>query len=439
MGIVRIALLSVLLSAVTLAAIDQKITSKEGVTHRMSFGSCFNFPFLHVDSTIFKSLSEYKPDSFVWLGDVTYLDDFDVTTISFSLAKDQSAYPTKFEEAKQDPNYKLIRESSKIYGTWDDHDSGINNGGKNNPVKETIRQMFLDFLDEPAGTDRRTRPDGLYTSVFLDEDKRIKLILLDCRYSRDEWEDDSIPFEEKSTLGKAQEEWAVKEIMESTADFTIVAAGTQILPDDRFTESFYPNTRELLVGTVNPNTNIIFLTGDVHIGEMMLDECTAHLHGYALREYTSSGLTHSEGYYPVLGPLVGWIGDFVNPPRYSHNSARYLDRNVGVIDFHIGKEKGQSSYTFRLLDHEGRVRLEETMGPDYFKKKTKPDTQAYLECRRREQESHSEYGIWLHRLGLWRHPITLGIYIAFGMVILGLWIVVRAFKRAINRSKSKTE
>jgi hypothetical protein len=43
-----------------------------------------------------------------------------------------------------------LRESDiKIYGVWDDHDSGINDSGKHNELKEELRQMWLDLFDEP--------------------------------------------------------------------------------------------------------------------------------------------------------------------------------------------------------------------------------------------------------------------------------------------------
>lgn len=75
---------------------------------------------------------------------------------------------------------------TKIYGIWDDHDSGINDSGKHNPQKEIIRQMWLDVFDEPKDSKRRTQAGGMYASYYLDNDKKVKLILLDNRYDNDE-------------------------------------------------------------------------------------------------------------------------------------------------------------------------------------------------------------------------------------------------------------
>ena len=38
---------------------------------------------------------------------------------------------------------------------WDDHDFGGNNADKNFSAKDQNRELFLNFLDEPADTERR--------------------------------------------------------------------------------------------------------------------------------------------------------------------------------------------------------------------------------------------------------------------------------------------
>lgn len=101
-------------------------------------------------------------------------------------------------------DYKDFRENSgaKILGTWDDHDFGINDGGKSNPIKEEMRQIFLDSIDEPKDSTRRTRKDGIYTSYYIDEKRHIKLILLDNRFNNDEsdlYDTYEISFPEYST------------------------------------------------------------------------------------------------------------------------------------------------------------------------------------------------------------------------------------------------
>ena len=53
------------------------------------------------------------------------------------------------------------------------------------------------------------------------------------------------------------------------------------------------------------------------MGEILEDPCTVHTHGYALTEYTSSGITHSEGEFPYIGSVIYWLQDLFVPQVYS--------------------------------------------------------------------------------------------------------------------------
>jgi alkaline phosphatase D len=79
----------------------------------------------------------------------------------------------------------LKNKKTKVIGVWDDHDSGINDSDKNNIYKEEVKQLWLDFIDEPKNSERRSPGRGIYTSYFLDQAKTIKVYLLDVRYERD--------------------------------------------------------------------------------------------------------------------------------------------------------------------------------------------------------------------------------------------------------------
>lgn len=64
-----------------------------------------------------------------------------------------------------------------------------------------------------------------------------------------------MPFEEKCNLGEEQRNWVRKEIEESTAEYTVIAAGVQVLTDDRINEMFFPRTRDFLISIKNPKTS----------------------------------------------------------------------------------------------------------------------------------------------------------------------------------------
>ena len=49
-----------------------------------------------------------------------------------------------------------------MVAAWDDHDSGLNDGGASNPYKQTAKAMFNDFFDVPPGDPRRTAGRGTH-------------------------------------------------------------------------------------------------------------------------------------------------------------------------------------------------------------------------------------------------------------------------------------
>ena len=57
----------------------------------------------------------------------------------------------------------MMTKGTKVVGVWDDHDYGINDGGEEFPLKHETREMFLDFIGEPADSERRLdKEEGIY-------------------------------------------------------------------------------------------------------------------------------------------------------------------------------------------------------------------------------------------------------------------------------------
>lgn len=77
--------------------------------------------------------------------------------------------------------------------------------------------MFLDFLDEPEDSPRRTRK-GLYGSYLLGEgEKKVKVILIDPRSQLDK--------ENQSVLGPEQWAWLDKELRADPTSVTFLGTG----------------------------------------------------------------------------------------------------------------------------------------------------------------------------------------------------------------------
>lgn len=393
--------------------------------YKFTYGSCFRHQRHYKDSDIMDRIVAEKPDSFAWLGDFAYLDIIKVfPKITFHYQA-IDVIKQKFEDSYNDPKYIPLRTSTKIYGIWDDHDSGINNSDKSNVMKEEIRQMYLDYIDEPKDSLRRTR-NGMYESYYLDEAKNIKLILLDNRYERDSLHDESIVFDHKTLLGAEQEQWLKNEVLSSTAQFTIIAMGNQLLPDDRpIIETIFPKTRDMILSLHNPRTNILLISGDVHMAEIMEDKCSGLIHGYNIHEFTSSGLTHSV--HSVLGDLSDYALDFLYPETYNTVHDRYMKENYAVIDFHIDPENPSNSYAeVNIKDHGGKTRLHKFLTNAWFVKKPVPDIEGFRQCiRNRGPAHHRMYSNMWKKAKNWKHP---AFYILFSFAVIAFTVLRLAFK-----------
>ena len=187
--------------------------------------------------------------------------------------------------------------TTPVIGVWDDHDYGCNNGDKTFPKKHAVREIFLDFIGEPADSDRRVERDtGIYQDyVIITPDKiKVHYILLDVRFDFDP--------DSRDRLGARQIEWLEAKFQEhKDSDITLIASGVQILPDRYFpTEHFEWETKKSLLDLIRKyeKSGVVLLSGDVHFAQFYHTNCQS-LTGYNLPELTTSGLTHHvNGFIP---------------------------------------------------------------------------------------------------------------------------------------------
>lgn len=101
-----------------------------------------------------------------------------------------------------------MRNSFPIVGVWDDHDFGSDNSGKEYANKVVQKQMFLDFLQEPDDSARRSEQiEGVYTDYYLtNANIKVHIILVDVRYNM-------VP--EVDVLGEKQWQWLEFKLQES--------------------------------------------------------------------------------------------------------------------------------------------------------------------------------------------------------------------------------
>jgi len=298
----------------------------------LTFGSCSSM-FLDDPNDVFDRITETDSDVFVWLGDVTYID-FSKTGPELKFPGEEEARQ-KFIETKEDPKYKQLRESTPVIGVWDDHDYGVNNAGKDFPYKEIAQQLWLDFIDEPKDSLRRQR-EGIYESYYLGGVDKVKIILLDVRYFKDE--PYFLSFGAQDLLGEEQWEWLENELKENQAEYVVIGSGTQIIPDDRvFPEKWFDQSKERLISLIRKykTSGVILLTGDVHYAEIMKFPCKERV-GFELYELTSSGMTH---HLSTHVPYVSEVISELYPSTYNTIEDKYFERNFGTVKFHFGEKK----------------------------------------------------------------------------------------------------
>jgi len=299
----------------------------------ITFGSC-NAVMGDEQNDIFNRIVDLKPDTYIWLGDVTYIDVNEMPP-KFKFPGEERAR-AKFEETKNHPNYQNLREATNIIGVWDDHDFGHNNAGKSFLHKNITKQLWLDFIDEPQNTIRRTRSSGIHESYYLGDVTKVKVILLDVRWDREE--PFFLDFGGGELLGEEQWQWLEEELKDNPAEYTIIGSGIQILADDRiFTERWFTPSKERLLALIRKykTGGLILLSGDVHYTEMMKYPCKERI-GFELHEFCSSGITH---YASSHVPNVDGVVSELYPYTYNSKEDRYYERNFGKVRLTFGEKK----------------------------------------------------------------------------------------------------
>ena len=330
-------LLRSLLLAFLLTMLGQPLAfARQKNIFKIAFGSCSQ---QRDPDQMWADVIRQKPNLWMWVGDNVYADTHNMDSLR--------AY---YAVQKKHPGYRQMLQSFPIIGIWDDHDYGMNDGGKFFSMKKGSKEQLLDFLDVPKNAEVRTH-EGVYQS-FLFEEGRIKIILLDTRYFRDtlflskEKGKKYTMNPEGDVLGEDQWAWLEKELKNSKASLNIIASSIQFLANEHIYEKWgnFPKARQRmldLLARIKP-TNTLFVSGDRHMAEIS----KMNLKGlsYPLYDFTSSGLTHT------------W-----SKPWIENNSLRVgglvIQKNYGLINVEW-KEKGPV-VTFQARGKNNMVYAEE--------------------------------------------------------------------------------
>lgn len=305
---------------------------------RLAAGSCLK---PKKGEKIFDTILTTKPDAFLFLGDNHYADTTDMAKLVESYQK-----LTNLE------SYQRLRAAVPILATWDDHDYGENDAGREFIARESSQAIFLDSFQFPADHPARSRA-GIYHQVFLGEgEQRVQVIILDTRYHRSELIRKRInnrkayfPQTDPNATILGEEQWAwLEKVLKEKAALRIVATSIQaIMTDHRFEKwNNIPAERKKLFKTLQKggNTPIVLLSGDRHLAEVCKADVDETGLPFPLYEMTTSGLNRA--------------GSPEYPSNYRVPGTHYNKRNFGTVTADFSKEK-YPQVTLRIHDVDGHI------------------------------------------------------------------------------------
>jgi len=276
----------------------------------IAFGSCDD---QYRPEKMWKEVNEKKPQLWIWGGDNMYGDSYSMDTLK-----------RKYNLQWAQPGYQQLASSAWITGTYDDHDYGVNDGGKEYKFRWESRELLFDFLGFPNNDPDRYHEGAYNSQVYGPKGKQVKIINLDTRYFRDTLEREvyTLPDGQKESrykrvagrdiLGEKQWKWLEDQLTSSTASMHIINSSIQVIASEHRFEKWanFPDAQKRLYDLIvkTKPKGVLIISGDRHCAEY--SKIALPGLGYPLYDFTSSGLTHSWPAYREeknqfrVGPLI---------------------------------------------------------------------------------------------------------------------------------------
>jgi alkaline phosphatase D len=275
-----------------------------------------------------------KPDYSVWVGDNVYADT----------ETDPQHIQRQLEVLLNKDGFKQLREISKFMVTWDDHDYGLNDAGKDYIYKEESKQIHRKFwqLENEISTDQ----DGIYYAKLEKQPngKVVQFIMLDGRSNR---ENPLKPFSD--AFGENQWKF-IEEQLKKPADVRFIVNGYQMLlkrPTRWEALVKLGRSRKRLLNIINKTNaqNILFITGDQHYVEVLKSPWNV---GYRTFEIMAAGINNTE--------RPGFARNRVSGPDVTVHSAPVIevhwaaDPYIVFKNYDVEANRVNSEYKFLLSD-----------------------------------------------------------------------------------------
>jgi len=291
---------------VVLIVFVQPLTYAE--TIRIAFGSCYsqNTP----SEEIWRVIAAKDPSLTILMGDNLYIDSADPK----KFAKD-------YASLANNKGFQELLTQSDMLATWDDHDYGLQDGGKEFSAKQLAKEYFVDFFDYSELKNIAPAEGIQHSRTITVGDKTVRIILLDTRWYRDKLSLSNqaeelrmrfqlgayVPHTDESTtlLGAKQWQW-LEETLAKPVDLNIIVSSIQFLAEYTGWEIWanFPHERRKMLNLLNRYSykKAVIISGDVHRAETSM----MTVNDWELYDVTASGL--SANVYPAK-PNVHRLGD----------------------------------------------------------------------------------------------------------------------------------
>jgi alkaline phosphatase D len=305
----------------------------------IAFGSCNK---QNKPQPIWDVVLQDEPDLWIWLGDNIYGDTDDMNLLK-----------SKYDQQLAQTKYQQLMKTCPIIGVWDDHDYGLNDGGKEWSKKDESKELMLDFLKVDKNAAVRKRKGAYQSYTFGEKGQLVKIILLDTRYFRDKLEKNTVGKnrykinEKGDMLGEEQWTWLETELSDESVDLYLIGGGIQVIPMDHGFEKWanFPKSRKRILSLLeksNPKS-VILLSGDRHISE--ISKMKLEGVNYPIYDITASGMTHS---YEAIKD---------EPNRYRVDNKITGQKNFGLMKIDWNSEP--LSVKVEIKGLENKILLEE--------------------------------------------------------------------------------
>jgi alkaline phosphatase D len=314
---------------------------------RIALGSCVK---QDRPMPIWSAVRDFQPDVLLMLGDNIYGD-----------TEDMAELRAKYGRLAADPGFAAVRAAVPIVAVWDDHDYGVNDGGREYPRRRESQQVFCDFFGIPADAAVRTQ-DGTHRSLVLGPPgRRVQFICLDTRFHRSPLESRPMlervkgkgPYvpsadPEATVLGAAQWAWLAATLREP-AELRIVLSSIQLASIEHGWEHWgnFPAERARLLATLRESgaEGVIIVSGDRHSAEISMIPADDNALAYPLFDLTASSFNQPKR-----------VDRDDEPNRYRLGT-RFHGANFGSIeiDWASAADGGSPAVRLAIHDVDGKV------------------------------------------------------------------------------------